>query len=138
MRAVIRLEVIAEPYHWIRRHRQRALVQRPFPLRKEIDIIRYGRKSLYPWVARILGLDDRYGLKREFVECVRDWTSARSDGMRGIYEYYALPPGIYEVNECVRPGESRRYFIRAEGAEYHEITREEVIECLNADSASAS
>ena len=126
MRAVLKLEIIGEPYHWLRRNRQRALIKRTLPIREEINIIRYGRKSLRPWVAKIVGVDAHYGYKREFRTGMRDWSLARSSGMHGVYEYYALTPGIYEVNECIKLGQSRRYFIRVEGTEYKEITREEV------------
>jgi len=130
MHAVIKLEIIGEPYHWMRRNRHKALIKRTLLMREEINLIRYGHKKHRPWVARITGLDDRYEFRREFVECVRDWSDARSNGIRGIYEYFALPPGIYQVNECIRLGKSRRYFIRVEGTEYEEITREEVEQWL--------
>jgi len=129
MRAVIRLEIIGEPYHWLRRNRANAPIKRVLPMREEINIIRYGQKRFYPWVARITGIDQR-GLTREFVESVRDWGSARSKGMRGIYEYFALLPGVYEVNECIKLGQARRYFIRVEDTEYTEIPREEVNQWL--------
>lgn len=106
-------------------------------MREEINLIRYGAKRHRPWVARVLSMVDGKP-QREFVEGTRDWTRARSNGMRGVYEYYALRPGVYEVNECIRLGQSRRYFIRVQGTEYHEITREEVVECLNEGSVSAS
>lgn len=136
MRAVLRLEVIGEPYHWLRRNRQNAPIKRVLPMREEINIIRYGRKALYPWVAR-LG-PGRNGFNRKFEAGTRDWSIARSNGNRGIYDYYALMPGIYEVNECVKLGQARRYFIRVEGEEYHEITREEVEQWLKSDSVSTS
>lgn len=130
----MRLEIIGEEYHWLRKNRRRATVQRRLPLRKEIDIIRYGRKSLRPWVARLTGLDDRYGFKREFLTGMRDWSLANSTGSRGVYEYFALTPGIYEINECIKLGVSRRYFVRADETIYHEISRYEVCQCLtNAD-----
>lgn len=99
MRVVLQLEVIGEPYHWLRCNRHRATVKRRLSLREEINQIRYGDKRLYPWIARIDGLHDKYGFERHFMTSVRDWTRARHDGMRGIYEYFALPAGLYEVNE---------------------------------------
>lgn len=127
MRAVLKLEIIGEPYHWLRRNRKRATVKRVLPLRKEIDIIRYGRKQLRPWVAKINGLHQQFGFDRQFLTGMRDWSLARADGMRGVYEYYALPPGIYEVNECIELGCARRYFIRVIDEQMIEITREEAI-----------
>ena len=133
MRAVLQLEVIGEPYHWLRRNRHKGQTQRVFSMREEINIIRYGQKRYRPWVARISSIHGDGTLGREFITGMRDWTHARRSGMRGVYEYFALRPGVYEVNECVRLGKARRYFIHVEGTEYHEITREEVEQCLNED-----
>lgn len=92
-----------------------------------------------PWVARITGRDARFGLRREFVRGVKDYSRANSVGSRGVYRYFFLASGVYEVNELQSWSRSRRYFLRvgADGGKT-EITREEVDAWLNADSASAS
>ena len=104
MRAVIRLEVIGENY----RHHLRAVgegkAKKPH-LKKYIELLRYGQKKFTPWVARITA--NGY----EFIESHRDYSQANGIGSRGIFEYYALRAGLYEVNACVKLGEMRRYCI---------------------------
>ena len=52
-----------------------------------------------PWVARITGLDPKYGLKREFVQGLRDYSGSNSMGSRGIETTWLITePGIYEYN----------------------------------------
>lgn len=87
-----------------------------------------------PWVARLLGMDDKFGFKREFVNGQRDYSNASGTGARGIYAYYPLKDGIYEVNERTSWKSVRRYFIRVQGTIITEISREEVLRCLSADS----
>lgn len=120
MRAVLSLEVIGENY----RHHLRAIDagKAPMPhMRRYIEVLRYGRRELQPWVARIT----EHG--RAFVESPRDYSLANGIGSRGIYLYYALTPGVYEVNECVKLGRSRRYCIRVnDDGTYTEISREDV------------
>jgi hypothetical protein len=95
----------------------------------------------HPWIARLEALDRRFGFKREFVKGVYDYTYARKSGGRGIYVYFALKPGYYEVFRTVSWNErsDERYFIQVNDiGEWHKITREEVIECLkNTASESA-
>lgn len=52
-----------------------------------------------PWVAKITGLDPKWGLKREFVPGVKDYSGANSVGSRGIERAWVITePGIYEYN----------------------------------------
>ncbi len=89
-----------------------------------------GFKSNRPWVARITGPDTRYGLAREFLRGQIDYSRANSVGSRGVYLYFPLKDGIYEVYRHETWERSRRYFIRVEGMQITEITREEVEQCL--------
>ena len=115
MRAVLRLEVIGDNYRHHLHVIENGEAREPH-LRQYIQVVRYGRRGLRPWVVRIV---DR---GREFVDGVRDYTDANGTGSRGVFEYFALTPGIYEVNECVRLGKMRRYYIRVgEDATYEEI-----------------
>ena len=96
----------------------------------------------HPWVAHLTGLHKRFGFSREFVKGVYDYTYARKSGGRGIYIYYSLMPGYYEIYRPVSWNErsDERFFCRVDqdGCIY-KISREEVIECLkNTDSVSAS
>ena len=65
------------------------------------------------WVARITGLDDKYKFNREFIQPQRDYSRANSAGSRGIYEYFFLSPGVYEVSEPLSWKRTDRYFVRA-------------------------
>lgn len=85
-----------------------------------------------PWVARITGLDSRYGLAREFVRGTRDYSEANSVGSRGLYLYYALADGIYEVRELISWQRDRRYFVRSEAGDIIEISRDDVDAWLEA------
>lgn len=85
-----------------------------------------------PWVARLAGLDARWGFQRQFIKAVYDYTYARGKrGGRGIYLYFAMPPGLYEVYYPTSWKHDRRYFARVDdNGDITEITRDEVMECL--------
>ena len=101
---------------------------------EEFDNIGYARfmglNKSNPWVAKLVGFDEQYFFKREFIRGQRDWSCAKMTGSRGIWVYYALVPGIYEINERVSWKHVRRWFCRVENAEIIEISRDEVIKCL--------
>lgn len=64
-----------------------------------------------PWVAEIIGTDDRFGLQREFLPFNKDFEEANSQGSRGVYAVYILESGrAYEVFERTSWRGSRRYF----------------------------
>jgi len=101
------------------------------------------------WVARLLKFDPDHGIfgdfERQFVPGQRDFSRTNRTGSRGIYLYFALVPGVYEVNERTSWSNSRRYFVRVnDDTSVTEISREEAIAWLeaqaqpSADSASAS
>lgn len=84
-----------------------------------------------PWVARLVGLDDTYGFKREFIRGVIDRTYARDKVGRGTRYYFAVPPGLYDVYESISRSKCRRYFVQVDDmGDVTEIEREEVVECL--------
>lgn len=89
-----------------------------------------------PWVARIEGLDRKFGYKRSFMRGAYDYTTTNNASSRGTYIYYAVPPGIYEVCRNVTWTRFERFFCRVDdNGNIHEISREEVEQCLkNADS----
>lgn len=93
------------------------------------------------WVARLTAFQPEHGIfgdfERAFVAGQRDFSRTNRTGSRGIYLYYALTPGVYEVNERISWSTSRRYFVRvAEDTTITKISREEAIVCLqNAASA---
>lgn len=79
-----------------------------------------------PWVARIRGLCPRHGYDREFLTPRRDYSESNASGSRGIYLYFLLPEGIYEVHELLNWTKTRRYFVRSEAGEVAEISADEV------------
>lgn len=124
MRAVLRIELIGDDFFW---HQRRNLLSFDQWLRQAK---RFGYDKSNSWVARITGLDEKYGFKREFLRPTRDYSQANSTGSRGIFAYYILPSGIYEVNHRESWKRIRRYFCRVEGTEIIEISKDEVIQCL--------
>lgn len=84
-----------------------------------------------PWVARLTGLDPVSGYQREFVQGEIDYREANGIGSRGVYLYFVLDPGIYEVKERVSWKRSRRYFVRCNGRDIDEIDEEEAREWLS-------
>lgn len=119
MRAVLKLELIADDFFWAKRNKKNMPFQQWFRHMKKL-----GPDKSPSWVARLLP-----NMEREFVQGTRDYSRANRSGSRGIYAYYALKPGIYEINERCKLNRVRRYFIQVVGDEYQEITREEA-ECL--------
>ncbi len=85
-----------------------------------------GYRSNRPWVARITGTDATYGLAREFVHGQIDYSRANSKGSRGVYLYFPLKDGVYEVKKHLTWKKDRRYFLRVEAMQMIEIEREEV------------
>ncbi len=120
MRAVLRLEFIAENYF------SYGKTPGAFHPRTARYAEYLGRNQSRPWVARIEGRDETYGLKRTFMDGQIDYSQTNSVGSRGVYLYFALLDGIYEVNERTSWRHVRRYFIRVAEARYQEISREEV------------
>lgn len=85
-----------------------------------------------PWVARLTGFDPVYQFRREFLRGTYDYSRAFKSRRRGVYLYFAVPPGIYDVweNHYTR---GFRYFARVtDDGDVIKISREEVIACLNA------
>ena len=128
MRAVISLELIGDNYIQHLKLIESGKAKIPH-LKQYIKVLRYGRRQFRPWVAKLLGTNGR-GFKRQFMHSARDYSRANSIGSRGIFEYYALPSGLYEINECIKLGHNRRYFIRVQDAQIKKISRDEVIKCL--------
>lgn len=125
MLAVIGLEYIGENYYSYERN---SLFYHAKSERYK-HYLRYDFSR--PWVAKITGRHPVYRYNREFMRGRKDYSRSNSVGSRGIYLYFYLEDGIYEVNERVSWTTTKRYFVRAECGEYEEIEKEEVEECLN-------
>jgi hypothetical protein len=84
-----------------------------------------------PWVARLMGLDDRWRFQRKFVRGYYDYTYSTKGTGKNTYMYFPMPPGIYEVYYPTSWKHEFRGFIQVdETGDLHEITHNEVIECL--------
>lgn len=129
MRAVLKLEMIGDNYLQHLKLVEQGKAPQPC-LKRYIRLLKYGQRKFRPWVARLRGLDEKYRFAREFIVGMRDYSLANSIGSRGVFEYFALANGLYEINECIKLGCARRYFIRAENTTITEISREEVEQCL--------
>lgn len=80
-----------------------------------------------PWVARISGADSQFGLKRDFIRPVYDYTYASKGTGKNTYVYFAMPPGIYEVYYPTSWKHDYRGFILVnEQGDLQDITREDV------------
>lgn len=95
-------------------------------------ILRPGQ-SARPWVARLTGYTIEswqvFGtFEREFLRGQRDFSQTNRSGSRGIFIYYALRPGLYEVNERTSWNSVRRYYcVVADDRVITEVSREEAI-----------
>ena len=86
-----------------------------------------------PWVARITGTHSHYGLAREFMKPVYDYSRASRKG-KDTYAYFNLPPGLYEVYHPTSWKHETRYFAQVdEHGDIHEVSKEVVLECLKND-----
>ena len=63
------------------------------------------------WVARIVGLDKKYGFKRDFLSPKNDFAKSNSKGSRGIFANYFLEHGyLYEISAPTSWRATDRYF----------------------------
>lgn len=132
MKAAIGLELIGDDaYEGLRLLNAGRLGRRP-SLCEEIRMLSEGRPELRPWVAHLTGLEAGGNLRREFLRYqYRDYQHANSVGSRGIFAYYILDPGLYEVHERTSWKSQRRFFLRVspDGSKA-EIAESEVRACL--------
>lgn len=131
MRAVLRIEVIGDVYFAYKQRDGMGWAG----AKKYRNAL--GPNATRPWVARIVGLDNLYGLRREFLRCTsKDYRRANSIGSRGVFEYYTLTDGVYEVNRRISWRRTRRYFILVDGGEYVEVELDDVIAWLTTSAIS--
>lgn len=90
-----------------------------------------------PYCKRIKAVGRDGFIVTEFMKFNRDYTDANGVGTRGVYDYYILPPGIYEILEAVSWKKSRKYYLFIDdGYSEQEMNYEEAIECLSGGSVS--
>lgn len=78
-----------------------------------------------PYVAKLVGLSERFGFEREFVSPFTDYTSANAPGSRGVELNYFLGPGLYEVRERLSWKRWRKYILLYDGINDVEVTEEQ-------------
>lgn len=133
MRYVLKIEAIGDGF--AAHLRQYNKTNPPRFDKLDLNALRFGRKEFQPWVARIKGTHAQYGLDREFMQAQRDYTDSSSTGNRGIWLYYALRPGIYEINERITWKRKDRYFLRVIDDETAErINKDEVLRVFSNQS----
>jgi|SRR5579884_2167758 len=124
--AVLKLEFIAENYYAYKR--QASVPDENTERYREF----LGRNQSRPWVKRLIRKEGQ--LEHEFMYAQIDYSQANGTGSRGVYLYYWLPSGVYEVNERCSWTRTRRYFCRVEYGQLQEITQEEVEQWLSEKS----
>lgn len=103
-------------------------------LKIEIDGHFHGGAPVKPWVAEIIGLCPRYGVKRVFLDRMTDWKHAKAAWSGNVYgrvAHFALRDGrVYEVQRTKgKPSKRRvvREFFAVEGDERVELSAHEVL-----------
>ena len=80
-----------------------------------------------PWVAKIIGTDDHYGFKRQFIDGQFDCKDSSSTANRGAYLYFIVEEGegfYYEVCYYTSWRNKEKYFCTFfEGKEYRCFSR---------------
>ena len=117
----------------------------PAPAAKPITLSLEVIGSAKPWVARITGTSARYGLDRQFLCGIRDYSNANRARTRGVMVRYALTLGeVYEVNSPETWARTLRYFVtgggqRMEPAQVHAFVRarEQAEQAAKAQATSA-
>lgn len=108
MIVTLRLEYIGEHLDKCRRWHERRLENMRIGSREWVRLYRALEIRRRPWVAR---MDSG---ERVFVEGKKDYSRANRDGSRGVFMYYHLPPGRYEIRHLNEDDTERRYTCRVE------------------------
>jgi hypothetical protein len=97
-----------------------------------------------PWVAEIQGLDPKFGLRREFVQSLNDWSEARRAWRGNVYGRVARFPlrdgRLYEVSR-LRGRSSKRHvareFVAIDGRKQVAIEPEKALARVDGGAPSA-
>jgi hypothetical protein len=107
-------------------------------LKIQIDGHFRGGEPVYPWVAEIVGPDPKYGLERNFIRAMTDWSKAHRSMRGNIYgrvSHFALREGgLYEVQQCRGKSSKQhvvREFVHVKDGEPVVITHEEALSLLD-------
>lgn len=95
-----------------------------------------------PWVARLTGVDERFGFTRTFLDPQVDYTVANGRGTRGVWFRWILRSGHhYETRYPAgwgRDAVTHRFITVDDAGDVTDVSVEEVRQWLNAASASTS
>lgn len=88
------------------------------------------------WAAEIIGPDEKYRLRREFLRPKLDYSRSNGKGSRGVFAEYILESGrIYEVLSRETWKRGRRYFcIVTQDGDILEIPEEEACHAVGAET----
>lgn len=126
MRAVLKLESIGDNYFAYLRHKKKTGSVVP-KMERLGEALGYNKKPT--WVARLLGYDG-LNFEREFVWGQKDYLNSNGTGSRGVYIYYPLIDGIYEINERKTWRRIKRWYAKVNGDKIMEISKDKAIQCL--------
>lgn len=93
----------------------------PFNIRRGIDIPRR------PWVAKLAGKHANGQYIKIFMRGQKDYTYSNGTGSRGIYIFYSLDNGIYEINELINWKKTKRYFLRVKNGMAEQVVRKKEV-----------
>jgi hypothetical protein len=79
-----------------------------------------------PWVSRITGYGRKYKFERIFIDGKLDYSEANGPGSRGVYLYFHLTNGLYEISSWDGWKSQDRYFCRVEGSSLTRMSLEEI------------
>jgi len=91
--------------------------------------------SVRPWVARIIGTNEKFGLERRFVDPLTDWSgSSRSCAgrLRGVARSFPLRVGWVVEAQHYRRARSKRHLVR-----YFAVVQPDGLEELPAEAVAA-
>jgi len=89
----------------------------------ECEVIGSVRKR--PWVAQII--PGTHGFERSFLRPLADFQHMNSKATRGVFFYFHLPSGFYEIYEHLTWKKDRRRFVKIEKGRITELTKQELL-----------
>ncbi len=112
MKAVLEIELIGDDsYEALRMTNRRRYPELPPCV--ELRARRLGRPELRPWVARVIPIPGSEGYRREMIAYQhKDYSRANSVGSRGVYAYYLLSPGVYEIHQRTSWKHGEQYYLQ--------------------------
>lgn len=120
MKTVIRLEQIGDDFYWQQKTKNLDWATEFKQLKK------YGDYRVRAWVAKITSV----GFDKVFIRGNSDYSECNRDGSRGIFTYYVLENGLYEINERVSYKKTDRYLLLVDGENRMRVTKQEAEQWL--------